>query len=118
MNFLFGEVCGCSVREQDDSIRKIESSDEWEDIYNDMNQIAKVCHLLGANTADSIDLDFLVLGIARKHFAEGGDMRMRFSYPSLITEAIKLTSRYGELKYLLKVRHISLSLVDEQIGIS
>ncbi|KAJ7470453.1 vacuolar protein sorting-associated protein 35 [Mycena latifolia] len=49
--------------------------------------------------ADSLDVQFELLQIARRHFDAGGE-RMRFTFPALITSSIKLCRRYKNREHL------------------
>ncbi|KAH8101470.1 vacuolar protein sorting-associated protein 35 [Cristinia sonorae] len=69
---------------------------EREELAEEQGWIARMVHLF---RAESLDVQFELLQTARRHFETGGD-RMRFTYPALITSAIKLCRRYKNREHL------------------
>ncbi|KAI0706228.1 vacuolar protein sorting-associated protein 35 [Cytidiella melzeri] len=69
---------------------------EKEELAEEQGWIARMVHLF---RADSLDVQFELLQTARRHFETGGD-RMRFTYPALITSAIKLCRRYKNREHV------------------
>ncbi|KAJ7490029.1 vacuolar protein sorting-associated protein 35 [Mycena galericulata] len=63
---------------------------EREEMAEEQGWVARMVHLF---RADSLDVQFELLQIARRHFDAGGE-RMRFTLPALITSSIKLCRRY------------------------
>ncbi|PPQ78803.1 hypothetical protein CVT25_010672 [Psilocybe cyanescens] len=63
---------------------------EREELAEEQGWVARMVHLF---RAESLDIQFELLQIARKHFDMGGE-RMRFTFPALITSSIKLCRRY------------------------
>ncbi|EKM83350.1 hypothetical protein AGABI1DRAFT_65850 [Agaricus bisporus var. burnettii JB137-S8] len=63
---------------------------EREEMAEEQGWVARMVHLF---RAESLDTQFELLQIARRHFETGGD-RMRFTFPALITSSIKLCRRY------------------------
>ncbi|KAG8844411.1 Vacuolar protein sorting-associated protein 35 [Tulasnella sp. 330] len=61
-----------------------------EELAEEQGWVARMIHLF---KADTLDTQFELIQTARRYFADGGD-RMRFTYPPLITSAIKLARRY------------------------
>ncbi|KAI0075926.1 vacuolar protein sorting-associated protein 35 [Panus rudis PR-1116 ss-1] len=71
-------------------------SHEREEVAEEQGWIARMVHLF---RAESLDVQFELLQTARRHFETGGD-RMRYTYPALITAAIKLCRRYKNREHL------------------
>lgn len=69
---------------------------EREEMAEEQGWVARMVHLF---RAESLDVQFELLQIARKHFDAGGE-RMRFTFPALITSAIKLCRRYKNREHL------------------
>ncbi|KAF8887818.1 vacuolar protein sorting-associated protein 35 [Infundibulicybe gibba] len=69
---------------------------EREEMAEEQGWVARMVHLF---RADSLDVQFELLQIARRHFDAGGE-RMRFTFPALITSAIKLCRRYKNREHL------------------
>ncbi|KAF7295202.1 Vacuolar protein sorting-associated protein 35 [Mycena indigotica] len=63
---------------------------EREEMAEEQGWVARMVHLF---RAESLDVQFELLQIARRHFDAGGE-RMRFTFPALITSSIKLCRRY------------------------
>lgn len=63
---------------------------------------SRYMYSLSKNFCDRADGAFFqLLQIARKHFDAGGE-RMRFTFPALITSAIKLCRRYKNREHLVR----------------
>ncbi|EMD41515.1 hypothetical protein CERSUDRAFT_110069 [Gelatoporia subvermispora B] len=69
---------------------------EREELAEEQGWVARMVHLF---RAESLDVQFELLQTARRHFEAGGE-RMRFTYPALITAAIKLCRRYKNQEHL------------------
>ncbi|KAM6497809.1 Vacuolar protein sorting-associated protein 35 [Amanita muscaria] len=69
---------------------------EREEMAEEQGWVARMVHLF---RAESLDVQFELLQTARKHFEAGGE-RMRFTFPALITSAIKLCRRYKNREQL------------------
>ncbi|KAJ7490066.1 vacuolar protein sorting-associated protein 35 [Mycena galericulata] len=69
---------------------------EREEMAEEQGWVARMVHLF---RADSLDVQFELLQIARRHFDAGGE-RMRFTLPALITSSIKLCRRYKNREHL------------------
>ncbi|EKM60540.1 uncharacterized protein PHACADRAFT_246546 [Phanerochaete carnosa HHB-10118-sp] len=69
---------------------------EKEEMAEEQGWIARMVHLF---RADSLDVQFEILQTARRHFETGGE-RMRYTYPALITSAVKLVRRYKNREHL------------------
>ncbi|KAJ6606670.1 vacuolar protein sorting-associated protein 35 [Mycena vulgaris] len=69
---------------------------EREEMAEEQGWVARMVHLF---RADSLDIQFELLQIARRHFDAGGE-RMRFTFPALITSSIKLCRRYKNREHL------------------
>ncbi|TDL22297.1 vacuolar protein sorting-associated protein 35 [Rickenella mellea] len=67
-----------------------------EEMGEEQGWVARMVHLF---RAESLDVQFELLQAARRHFEMGGE-RMRYTYPSLITSAIKLCRRYKNREHV------------------
>jgi vacuolar protein sorting-associated protein 35 len=99
------ELCQVLIREQHDAAplpqgtggrRGTFSSGEREDVAEEQGWIARMVHLF---RSESLGTQFELLQIARRHLEAGGE-RMRFTFPALITSAIKLCRRYKNREHL------------------
>jgi len=61
-----------------------------EEMAEEQGWVARMVHLF---RAEALDVQFELLQVARRHFELGGE-RMRYTYPALITNGIKLCRRY------------------------
>ncbi|RKO90980.1 vacuolar protein sorting-associated protein 35 [Blyttiomyces helicus] len=114
VNAILGELCSIMVREQKDGglfgpkpipipedgapryagrARVEELPLDWEDVVEEQNMVAKLVHLIRTTDGDT-DREFMLLSTARKHFGEGGDIRIRFTLPPLVIASIKLARKY------------------------
>ncbi|KAI8590783.1 vacuolar protein sorting-associated protein 35 [Geranomyces variabilis] len=114
VNALFGELCNVMVREQTDGglfgpkstdleeergpkyagqARVEELPLDWEDVVEEQNMCAKLVHLIKTEDHDA-EKEFTLLSTARKHFGEGGDIRIRFTLPPLSIALIRLARKY------------------------
>ncbi|KAJ3158528.1 Vacuolar protein sorting-associated protein 35 [Geranomyces michiganensis] len=115
VNALFGELCNVMVREQTDGglfgpksadleeersgpkyaghARVEELPLDWEDVVEEQNMCAKLVHLIKTVDNDA-EKEFTLLSTARKHFGEGGDIRIRFTLPPLSIALIRLARKY------------------------
>ncbi|KAI8983273.1 vacuolar protein sorting-associated protein 35 [Trametes punicea] len=71
---------------------------EREELAEEQGWVARMIHLF---RSDNLDVQFEILQTARRHFETGGE-RMRFTYPALITSAIKLCRRYHNREHLVE----------------
>ena len=116
------ELCQVLIREQHDATplpqgtggrRGTFSSGEKEDVAEEQGWIARMVHLFRSESLSTQlevrDIFSLpgqgliraskLLQIARRHLEAGGE-RMRFTFPALITSAIKLCRRYKNREHL------------------
>ncbi|TPX55916.1 hypothetical protein PhCBS80983_g04928 [Powellomyces hirtus] len=114
VNALFGELCSVMIREQNDGglfgpksinieeergpkyagqARVEELPLDWEDVVEEQNMAAKLVHLI-KTVDDDAEKEFTLLSTARKHFGEGGDIRIRFTLPPLVIALIRLSRKY------------------------
>ncbi|KAI0248063.1 vacuolar protein sorting-associated protein 35 [Lactifluus subvellereus] len=93
------ELCQVLIREQPDAAplppgsggrRGTSGANEREDVAEEQGWIARMVHLF---RSESLGTQFELLQTARRHLEAGGD-RMRFTFPAVITSAIKLCRRY------------------------
>ncbi|KAI0825328.1 vacuolar protein sorting-associated protein 35 [Trametes gibbosa] len=104
------ELCHVLVRDQADAVAgpnahgaPIHVKDprrgpyhEREELAEEQGWMARMVHLF---RSENLDVQFEILQTARRHFETGGE-RMRFTYPALITSAIKLCRRYHNREHL------------------
>ncbi|GLB36714.1 putative plays a role in vesicular protein sorting [Lyophyllum shimeji] len=69
---------------------------EREEMAEEQGWVARMVHLF---RAESLDVQFELLQVARRHFDAGGE-RMRSTFPALITSAIKLCRRYKNREHV------------------
>ncbi len=116
------ELCRVLIREQHDAApsppgaggrRETFSSGEREDVAEEQGWIARMVHLfrseslgtqfevrdLFSSTSQMLICAPKLLQIARRHLEAGGK-RMRFTFPAVITSAIKLCRRYKNREHL------------------
>ncbi|KAI0005311.1 vacuolar protein sorting-associated protein 35 [Russula compacta] len=99
------ELCQVLIREQPDAAplppgtggrRGTFGGSEREDVAEEQGWIARMVHLF---RSESLGTQFEILQTARRHLEAGGD-RMRFTFPAVITSAIKLCRRYKNREHL------------------
>lgn len=99
------ELCQVLIREQHDATplppsaggrRGTFSSGEREDVAEEQGWIARMVHLF---RSELLGTQFELLQTARRHLEAGGE-RMRFTFPAVITSAIKLCRRYKNREHL------------------
>ncbi|KAI0324448.1 vacuolar protein sorting-associated protein 35 [Cubamyces sp. BRFM 1775] len=106
------EFCHVLIRDQEDAgtgpgahgppvhvkdSRRGPYHNEREELAEEQGWVARMIHLF---RSDNLDVQFEILQTARRHFETGGE-RMRFTYPALITSAIKLCRRYHNSEHLV-----------------
>ncbi|KIM39120.1 hypothetical protein M413DRAFT_236149 [Hebeloma cylindrosporum] len=69
---------------------------EREEMAEEQGWVVRMVHLF---RSESLDVQFELLQIARRHFDLGGE-RMRFTFPALITSSIKLCRRYKNREHV------------------
>ncbi|KAI0762481.1 vacuolar protein sorting-associated protein 35 [Fomes fomentarius] len=69
---------------------------EREEVAEEQGWVARMIHLF---RSDNLNVQFEILQTARRHFETGGE-RIRFTYPALVTSAIKLCRRYKNREHL------------------
>ncbi|KAF8169937.1 vacuolar protein sorting-associated protein 35 [Pholiota molesta] len=106
------ELCHVLIKDQTDSgapplpngqqanIREVRRQGpyfmEREEMAEEQGWVARMVHLF---RSESLDTQFELLQIARRHFDLGGE-RMRFTFPALITSSIKLCRRYKNREHV------------------
>ncbi|KZT68818.1 vacuolar protein sorting-associated protein 35 [Daedalea quercina L-15889] len=103
------ELCHVLIRDQTDGAGMLLGSQaipkeqrrgvyhpDREEMAEEQGWVARMVHLF---RAESLDVQFELLQTARRHFETGGD-RMRYTYPALITAAVKLCRRYKNSEHL------------------
>jgi len=109
VDLFFGELCSVMIREQKDgglfglrvddyeTIKgNFEEDLDWDDVVEEQTIVAKMLKLVRLGNEDEPDLDkeFELLSAARKHIGEGGDIRIRFTLPSIVFSSIGLANKY------------------------
>ncbi|KAI9510629.1 vacuolar protein sorting-associated protein 35 [Russula earlei] len=99
------ELCQVLICEQPDAAplppgtggrRVAFGGNEREDVAEEQGWIARMVHLF---RSESLGTQFEILQTTRRYLEAGGD-RMRFTFPALITSAIKLCRRYKNREHL------------------
>nr|GAT58022.1 vacuolar protein sorting-associated protein 35 [Mycena chlorophos] len=105
------ELCHVLIKDQSDSganppaINGVQGKDmrrygpytvEREEMAEEQGWVARMVHLF---RAESLDVQFELLQVARRHFDLGGE-RMRFTFPALITSSIKICRRYKSREHV------------------
>ncbi|OBZ78573.1 Vacuolar protein sorting-associated protein 35 [Grifola frondosa] len=85
------ELCHVLIKDQSDAGWEV-----MEEMAEEQGWVARMVHLF---KSESLDVQFELLQTARRHL-EAGAERMRFTYPALITSAIKLCRRYKNREHL------------------
>ncbi|KAK9768718.1 retromer complex subunit Vps35 [Basidiobolus ranarum] len=92
------ELCSVLVKDQKDASIGMsmngQSSVDDEDIAEEQGWVARMVHLFRNEDPDA---QIMLLLAARKQFGDGGD-RIRFTFPPMIIEAVKLARRYNSLE--------------------
>ncbi|KAF7437326.1 Vacuolar protein sorting-associated protein 35 [Pleurotus ostreatus] len=83
------ELCHVLIKDQTDSANPNAQANR-EEMAEEQGWVARMVHLF---RAESLDVQFQLLQVARRHFEAGGE-RMRFTFPALITSAIRICRRY------------------------
>ncbi|ORX99174.1 vacuolar protein sorting-associated protein 35 [Basidiobolus meristosporus CBS 931.73] len=84
------DLCKVLVKDQKDAT----ASSVDEDVIEEQGWVARMIHLFRNEDPDE---QIMLLLAARKQFGEGGD-RIRFTFPSMIIEAVKLARKYNALE--------------------
>ncbi|KAL1727632.1 vacuolar protein sorting-associated protein 35 [Schizophyllum commune] len=102
------ELCHVLIKDQSDGAaapingvardlrRQGTYSVEREELAEEQGWIARMVHLF---RSDNLDTQFELLQTARRHFDLGGE-RIRYTFPALITAAIKLCRRYKTREHM------------------
>ncbi|EDR08317.1 uncharacterized protein LACBIDRAFT_250191 [Laccaria bicolor S238N-H82] len=93
------ELCHVLIKDQSDSGAALApngSQTNREEMAEEQGWVARMVHLF---RAESLDVQFELLQVARRHFDMGGE-RMRFTFPALITSSIKLCRRYKNRQHV------------------
>ncbi|TFK71730.1 vacuolar protein sorting-associated protein 35 [Pluteus cervinus] len=114
------ELCHVLIKDQSDaagssssqqSVKELRRqgpySVEREEMAEEQGWVARMVHLF---RSDSLDVQFELLQTAREHFDAGGE-RMRFTFPALITSAIKLCRRYKNQEHVEKEWQTKVSTI-------
>ncbi|KAG0234366.1 vacuolar protein sorting-associated protein 35 [Mortierella sp. GBAus27b] len=100
------EICAVMIRDQKDgghnsspfrstrSNRNESGSVDPEEFAEEQGQLARIIHLF---KSDDPDTHAAILSAARKQFGDGGE-RIRYMFPPLVIQAVKLARRYKKLQ--------------------
>lgn len=109
VDLFFGELCSVMIREQKDgglfglrvsdyeTIKgNIDEDLDWDDVTEEQTMVARMLRLVHLSKNEEINLDkeFELLSAVRKHLGEGGDIRIRFTLPSIVFSSIILANKY------------------------
>lgn len=98
------ELCQVLIQEQVESVPGVNGmysgqrpragvqSLDLEQLAEEQGWVARMVHLF---RSEDLETQFELMRTAQRHFERGGE-RMRFTYPSLITAAIRLARRYKQ----------------------
>ncbi|KAG0272118.1 Vacuolar protein sorting-associated protein 35 [Linnemannia exigua] len=100
------EICAVMVRDQKDgghnsspfrstrSNRNESGNVDLEEFSEEQGQLARIIHLFKSEDADT---QAAILSAARKQFGDGGE-RIRYMFPPLVIQAVKLARRFKKLQ--------------------
>ncbi|KAI7825340.1 vacuolar protein sorting-associated protein 35 [Gamsiella multidivaricata] len=100
------EICAVMIRDQKDgghnsspfrstrSNRNESGSVDPEEFAEEQGQLARIIHLFKSDDADT---QAAILSAARKQFGDGGE-RIRYMFPPLVIQAVKLARRFKKLQ--------------------
>ncbi|KAI1315191.1 Vacuolar protein sorting-associated protein 35 [Mortierella claussenii] len=100
------EICAVMVRDQKDgghnsspfrstrNNRNESGSLDPEEFAEEQGQLARIIHLFKSDDADT---QAAILSAARKQFGDGGE-RIRYMFPPLVIQAVKLARRFKKLQ--------------------
>ncbi|KAG0317521.1 Vacuolar protein sorting-associated protein 35 [Dissophora globulifera] len=99
------EICAVMIRDQKDGghnsspfrsarHRNESGSVDPEEFAEEQGQLARIIHLFKSEAADT---QAAILSAARKQFGDGGE-RIRYMFPPLVIQAVKLARRYKRLQ--------------------
>ncbi|KAF8928415.1 Vacuolar protein sorting-associated protein 35 [Dissophora ornata] len=100
------EICAVMIRDQKDgghnsspfrsarNNRNESGSVDPEEFAEEQGQLARIIHLF---KSDSADTQAAILSAARKQFGDGGE-RIRYMFPPLVIQAVKLARRFKKLQ--------------------
>ncbi|KAJ3262044.1 Vacuolar protein sorting-associated protein 35 [Boothiomyces macroporosus] len=132
VNFFLGEIASITVRDQIDgnlfgskSSHQAQENDhkdefdtavDWEDVVEEQQLVAKLVHLIKAETVVPKD-QFNLLMAARNHFKESGDIRVRFTIAPVVNSMLLLAKSYTKsedkthLDEILKGIHSTIGIL-------
>ncbi|KAG0057555.1 Vacuolar protein sorting-associated protein 35 [Gryganskiella cystojenkinii] len=100
------EICSVMIRDQKDgghnsspfrnsrNNRGESGSVDPEEFAEEQGQLARIIHLF---KSDDADVQAAILSAARKQFGDGGE-RIRYMFPPLVIQAVKLARRFKKLQ--------------------
>ncbi|KAF8955537.1 Vacuolar protein sorting-associated protein 35 [Entomortierella lignicola] len=100
------EICAVMIRDQKDgghnsspfrntrNNRNDSGSVDPEEFAEEQGKLARIIHLFRSEDADT---QAAILSAARKQFGDGGE-RIRYMFPPLVTQAVKLARRFKKLQ--------------------
>ncbi|KAI9593953.1 vacuolar protein sorting-associated protein 35 [Syncephalis fuscata] len=92
-------LCAVLIRDQKDCPMRpgnFASRQDEEDYIEEQSWMARLIHLFQGQNADE---QFMLLSAVRKQLSDSGD-RIRYTFPSVITQAVQLAQRYKLLEEL------------------
>ncbi|KAI9208650.1 vacuolar protein sorting-associated protein 35 [Polychytrium aggregatum] len=118
VNAIFGELCSVMIKDQRDGglfgpksspveeepadgpkyVPRSKPAEElpldWDDIVEEQSMVAKLVHLLKTEEGNA-ENEFALLSAARRHFGEGGELRIRFTLPALTIACIRIATLFS-----------------------
>ncbi|KAG0240701.1 Vacuolar protein sorting-associated protein 35 [Actinomortierella wolfii] len=100
------DICAVMVRDQKDGGfnlspfrnprggRHDSGGVDFEEFAEEQGKLARIIHLF---RSDDADVQAAILSAARKQFADGGE-RIRYTFPPLVIQAVKLARRFKKLQ--------------------
>ncbi|KAF9583587.1 Vacuolar protein sorting-associated protein 35, partial [Lunasporangiospora selenospora] len=100
------EICAVMIRDQKDgghnsspfrnmrNARSESGTADAEEFVEEQGKLARIIHLF---RSDDVDVQATILSVARKHLGDGGE-RVRFTFPPLVIQAVKLARRFKKLQ--------------------
>lgn len=110
VQLVFGELCDVMVRDQRDGGLFGEAVEgkipepgkgklDWEDVGIEQGKVARIVHLVRIDNGgrEGLDAEFGVLSGVRRFLGTGGELRLRYTIPSLVDAGVKLVRRWKVL---------------------
>jgi vacuolar protein sorting-associated protein 35 len=109
VNFLLGEICSIMIRDQvdgnlfgsnasrngneNDFKDETEGPFGWDEVVFEQTLMAQLIHVIKSATNDPTD-EFNLLNVAKDHFRESGEIRIRFTFAPVVTSMVRLAKTF------------------------